>query len=86
MESQQKIKHTPIDENLFERRFELLQKFEQEGGFKNVNAFEFEGVIFLGERIDSLKIYSDANESRSFYVWLHDTHTILHPLKNKKNI
>lgn len=67
-----------------ERRITLLNKFEKEGGFKDVHAFEFEGVIFLGEKIDSLKMYSDANESRSFYVWLHDTHTILNPLNNKK--
>jgi hypothetical protein len=50
--------------------------------------FEFDGVIFLGEYIDSLKKYSDTNESRPFYIWLHDTHTIFFyiQLKNVKKI
>lgn len=51
---------------------------------KDVECFEFEGVIFKGYRPDSIKRYLELNPSKSFYVWLHDTHVILLPGGNVK--
>lgn len=57
---------------------ELLAKANQ------ISAFEFEGVIFEGYLPEAIKEYVMKNESRPFYVWLHDTHAILNRSNNKK--
>lgn len=51
---------------------------------KKVNAFEFEGVVFLGYEVDAVKEYRKRNPSDSFYVWLHDRYPILTKCNNVK--
>lgn len=48
---------------------------------KNVNVFECEGVLFMGEYVSICKEYVKQNPSKPFFIWLQDNHTIL----NKSN-
>ena len=51
---------------------------------KDVDCFTFDGVIFLGEKVEVIKRYIKLRPSKSFYVWCHDNLTILNPSNNKK--
>jgi hypothetical protein len=67
-----------MDDKQYKKVLELMRLS------KEVCAFEFDGVIFKGYLPDSVKRYVESKESRSFYVWLHDTHVILSPSNNAK--
>lgn len=46
---------------------------------KKVEAFEFDGILFLGETTEVVKRYVKLSPSKKFFIWLQDNVTMLTP-------
>lgn len=49
-------------------------------GITPIEAFEFEGVMFLGYWPEAVKEYAKQNPSKKFYVWLCDNYKRLNAI------
>jgi len=44
---------------------------------KSVNCFEYNGYIFLGEKVEVIKRYLHLKPSKKFFIWLQDNVEII---------